>query len=113
MGPGTKIVTRLLNGVQPINDVDASALVHDVNYLLAQGDHDLMNRADDIAMERPFSFFNIYPGMLMKVGLGMRKLLHLKEGKFNTLDVGLAAKQLLLSDSRFSKLGFVNSDFIL
>lgn len=33
IGPGTHILTRLKNGVKPINKADAAALIHDVEYL--------------------------------------------------------------------------------
>lgn len=33
MGPGTHIITRLLNRVKPINRVDAAAMIHDIEYL--------------------------------------------------------------------------------
>jgi hypothetical protein len=32
-GPGTKIVTRVLRGDIPINYLDASALIHDIEYI--------------------------------------------------------------------------------
>ncbi len=32
-GPGTHVLTRIERGDQPINDIDAAALVHDLEYI--------------------------------------------------------------------------------
>lgn len=72
MGPGTHIIERINQGVMPIDLDDASALVHDLNYLYANGRHAIMDVADDQAMEVGHS-------AVMTTGLTLRKWLHLKE----------------------------------
>lgn len=34
MGPGTHIEERVMNNVQPLNQSDAAAMIHDIEYLL-------------------------------------------------------------------------------
>lgn len=41
LGPGTKIVHNLLNDVQPVNKLDATAYEHDWDYLMAENDYDI------------------------------------------------------------------------
>jgi hypothetical protein len=66
------------NGVQPVNWTDTVALTHDINYI-ANGDPDLIARADELAVTAAHG-----PGSLvMKLGLTVRRLLHLYEGESN------------------------------
>ncbi len=62
MGPGTRVITNVLEGVKPVNYVDALALQHDIRYLRdgEQFESDLMALAQaDYSLQ----------GALMKLGL--------------------------------------------
>lgn len=50
-GAGTRTRERIARGDEPINQIDALALQHDINYLEAVGQKDrnvLVNQADDV-----------------------------------------------------------------
>lgn len=52
MGPGTHVVTRVLRGDIPINPADATAMLHDVDYLIINNRPQLQSLADDYALQR-------------------------------------------------------------
>lgn len=93
-------------------------MVHDVNYLIATGNHILMDKADDYAVRRADLSVQ---GLLMNAGLRLRKLLHLKEGenkdkqlKYIQLGFKLRDKILNSRDYRTSlqRYRITESDFI-
>lgn len=45
-GPGTPVITNILDEVQPTNDNDFYAMLHDYEYIMAQTPQDILN-ADD------------------------------------------------------------------
>jgi hypothetical protein len=68
-----------MNGVKPTSYVDALALTHDINYLIATGDAKKLELADNIAIKNS-PYFSLQ-GLTMKLGLSARKYLHLKENE--------------------------------
>lgn len=110
MGPGTHIYNRIENGTQPTNYTDRLALAHDVNYYLASGSHPLLDKADDLAIDKASWFKR--EGILMKIGLTLRKLTHVKENNEDTKNLGLYLKNKLITDERYSKWKFTEDDFI-
>jgi len=110
MGPGTHIYERIKNGTQPTNYTDRLALAHDVNYYLASGSHDKLNQADDLAIAKARWYQR--DGVIMKIGLTLRKLTHVKENGEDTKKLGLYLKNILLTDDRYKKWEFTEEDFI-
>jgi hypothetical protein len=112
MGPGTRVYTKITHGVMPKNGTDRQAMAHDVNYMLANGDHDKMDLADNLAIDRA-SLFDA-DGLLMKAGLTARKEFHLKESDKNPdyEATGRELKYILLHDPRYQELEFGVDDFI-
>jgi len=100
MGPGTHIISNIENGVQPTSYTDALALSHDINYLIATGDHYKMRRADEIAIgNAPYNT----QGMLMKLVLFGRYALGLKESegidnKYQNIATGYKLKYEVLNE---------------
>jgi hypothetical protein len=111
MGPGTHTATRIFNGVKPINDTDAAAMIHDVNYALAMGKPDLLLSADQKALNRARG-----PGYIpMYLGLKSRKILGLFEGNRNIQDfkTGALLKEQLIHNPYWKQYHIVNDDFII
>jgi len=81
-GPGTHVIERVEQSVQPVNRTDAIALTHDINYILAGNNPKLADFADEIAMSKT-DYFNFRDGyldvgaMLMDAGLTSRSKLGL------------------------------------
>jgi hypothetical protein len=70
------IFTNIDKKIKPSNYNDLVAMTHDFNYVIANGDHTKMNKADDLAI----SYTDNSPlGGFMRWGLYARKVLHLKE----------------------------------
>lgn len=107
MGPGTHVAARILHKVEPVNPTDFSAMVHDVNYTIAAGDEQLLDRADDIANAMATGL----PSLVMWAGLKLRKLFGGYEGSINheEREKGLALKDFLLA--RYPSLS--NKDFVI
>lgn len=97
MGPGTHVSERVRKGVNPTNFVDMMAMVHDINYLLANGDRDLLFKADAIAVTRALGHEG---STLMTLGLTARTVLGLPQQ--GDLNEGLYLKQLILNDDRYT-----------
>lgn len=78
MGPGTHIIERIINNVQPVNKIDALAQKHDLDYLFATNDSE-RDAADDRAIQaanqlylRPDEFI---AAKFMSYGLTANKIL--------------------------------------
>lgn len=112
MGPGTHIFEKITAGVQPKNYVDRLAMVHDINYMLANGNHLLMDVADDMAIHAALQSFSD-GSWIMAAGLTFRKAIHLKETKDELVRLGLVLKDILLTDEIFKDLRFNKREFIL
>jgi len=71
LGPGTDLVHKVKTGVEPVTDVDRSAMAHDIRYHLANSTDDI-RKADlkmvevlDNIQERGSDYkFNIYTGKI-------------------------------------------------
>lgn len=104
MGPGTPIQYNVLTGVQPTSRVDAVALTHDVNYLLAGQNPGMFHKADRLATSK-IGVLGIKDNV-MRIGLSIRELLHLKEkenGRDSVVE-GQILKDIILYDDRFKKV---------
>lgn len=71
MGPGTHVVKRVLNNTKPNNYVDAVALKHDIDYMVAAGDERELTKADNAAISLAPSLS--VAGQIMKKGLALRQ----------------------------------------
>lgn len=71
LGPGTPVISNILQGKQPVNDYDASALVHDIEYLKGDtyyADYNMwLNNSQSpfkaIFTDRVLNLKNIIPGL--------------------------------------------------
>ncbi len=97
MGPGTHIIFNIENYVLPINQTDALAMVHDINYMLANTE-DEARLSDDIAISGTQL---TVPDAMMRFGLTLRKWgkLQFYGGDINT---GLYLKNKLLNDPKWA-----------
>ncbi len=102
MGPGTHIIDRINRRVMPINRTDFVAMLHDIDYLMGSGDYDWTKQADARAI-RNAGWIN--GGALMKIGLGVRKLLDLPFNNY-TLNNKVASSLLYIvkNDPVYKKL---------
>jgi hypothetical protein len=66
MGPGTQVITNLINGVKPVNYTDALAIRHDLEYLRGN-----FNLADLQAIKDSFKSFD-FGQIPMRSGLALR-----------------------------------------
>jgi hypothetical protein len=99
MGPGTHVLKRVLNGVQPTTHTDAVALTHDINYLIAGNDPSKAALADQLAIDRAGYSFQ---GSVMKVGLTLRYKLALPFYKSAVpSSVGEGLKYVVLNSQKF------------
>jgi hypothetical protein len=107
MGPGTHIIQRILDAVQPKSHSDALALMHDIDYLIDGGDEDKIVAADQRAIDS--AKFYTLEGVAMKLGLTIRSWLHLKihDNKFTAIGnlLKMYVKQSKLYATTFSLLG--------
>jgi hypothetical protein len=101
VGPGTHIVERVNAKIMPTSRTDFIALTHDINYLLASGDHKAMDLADDRAI---FYADRSTYGIIMDIGLKVRKAIHLKEGKVNTYALGSQLRDKVRNDKDYTQL---------
>lgn len=72
MGPGTHILTKIRDGVQPVNQIDEIALHHDLDYLRANDNYWQLITADVKAMKQADLSL---PGIAMVLGLSLRSVL--------------------------------------
>jgi len=70
-GPGTHIVSNILNNVPPVNKTDYNTMIHDIDYMLAQTKMDALV-ADAVAIKN--TDFDL-SGITTKLGLTARSLL--------------------------------------
>jgi len=91
-GPGTNLVRRILNGVQPANYQDAVTFIHDIDYMSYMD----ADRADDKAIALSD---NTLAGMATTLGLSFRKALGLR---FNASSpIGIVLRQYVENDPRY------------
>jgi hypothetical protein len=100
MGPGTHVIKRVFGGSLPTSRNDFIAMTHDINYLISDGKHDLMDRADDIAIDA--SDYTLQ-GMVMSVGLRLRKITHIKESPQDVV-AGYRLKNFVLSNDKYREM---------
>lgn len=88
-------------------------MLHDVNYMLAHGDEQLLYRSDSLAVSRlsysdPFYY-------IMKSGLRLRQQLHLYEGSRPVSEYthGLQLRDYLLDAPNYSHFGLSRDDFVV
>jgi len=110
MGPGTHIVNRIKNNIMPINKTDTAAMLHDVNYMLANGDKHLLQLADDKALKRA-SGEGYVP---MWLGLKIRRLLGLYEGNRSQDNrrAALGIVKHLLTSKNYESFNINYDDFV-
>lgn len=119
MGPGTHVSSRVQNRVLPVNETDRAALAHDINYMYARGNEELLEQADTLALQRA-NGFGLIP---MYLGLKTRQFLsnipivkrYMYLDRKPTLDEYLVAselKDILLTDPAYKQFHYVNEDFI-
>ncbi len=70
MGPGTHIIDKVTKKVQPVNRVDAAALVHDIEYLHPGIPE---KQADENALKNAGSYWNPLK-VLMKAGFTLKDI---------------------------------------
>jgi hypothetical protein len=111
MGPGTHIQYNIENYVKPINATDALAMVHDINYMLANDDSEA-TLADNIAIAGTKLTI---PDSIMRFGLTLRKWGKLPFYGGDT-KIGLYLKNKLLTDPNWRTIvehyGINNNVFI-
>jgi hypothetical protein len=116
VGPGTHVITKIVNSVMPTSATDAIALKHDVDYLIANDNYNEIVRADMRAITQ--SDFGIQ-GLLMKLGLSTKLLLGYSFHSSNTPGlsklIGMRAKNYVKLDeqyrNKFSELGVSLDDW--
>lgn len=111
-GPGTHVRENIEKHIAPSNEADLSALLHDVNYALANGDQQLLKLADDKALSRLSFTDPMY--WVMRVGLKTRQSMHLYEGEKSHYSKTQLSnmKRQLLSDPFYQQFGIKDSDFV-
>lgn len=50
-GPGTKVVTSILDNIKPINDLDCGCQIHDFEYMEFAGDREKLEESDSKLIE--------------------------------------------------------------
>lgn len=71
MGPGTHLVSNIINDVQFTNHNDHVSLHHDLDFLRANGDYQALIDADIKAIRQSD---NTFSGLLLKTGLTIRSI---------------------------------------
>lgn len=89
----------------PINKTDASAMLHDIDYLRFSGDDEALSMADTQAI----SNFEYTPaGILGKTGLFLRKSFNLPftptDNHFRNRKLGEQLRKKVLNDPEYSKI---------
>lgn len=108
-GPGTHIVTHLLNHKMPANKTDFATMLHDIDYLRTAGHPELQRQVDDRAIHN--SEWTKIEGLATVAGLSLRKILDLEYNKpmegytaEQTQQIGEAAIQYVMNDPHYYKL---------
>jgi len=95
-GPGTHVITRILNHVFPTDYNDALTLIHDIEYLMYSKRPEIIARSDQTAINQATN--NLH-GMVIKIGLSIRKGLDLPFYKTIIPEkVGYLLKDFVLQD---------------
>ncbi len=97
LGPGTHVINNVINNIQPVSRTDALALVHDVDYLLANNDQDAIS-ADNRALAVAD---NSAQGLAMKLGLSIRKSLFTSDFYGGSFRAGQILKRKIKQDPRY------------
>jgi len=110
LGPRTHVFDRIMHGVKPVDAADTSAMIHDVNYILANGDPTKLDLADSKALSR----LSLLDPMryVMQIGLNVRRTLGLYEGKQQNQNVGRILSQHLINSDDFKRYDIKSSDFV-
>jgi len=109
MGPGTHVISKVLNAVLPRNYLDAVSLTHDINYLLATANPKLLNQADNVAIGKAMFAFPSLQRTTFVAGLLTRKVLQLKTdehaGQFlQYTRWGNTLKSIVLNSDKFKSI---------
>jgi len=121
MGPGTHIIDKVLNNIEPTSALDAISLVHDINYLKATANPSLLDRADDLALTRATELPLTVQRSAFKAGLYIRKMFNLKvddnsDRKDYYATWGNVLQNMILKHESYSKFrkeyGITISDFV-
>lgn len=80
LGPGTKILHKLMKNIQPVDHLDQNAYEHDWDYFSAK-DSDDINRTDE-----SFSSTSLYDGNLGKLSAFIMKLKNKLTNPSNSLE---------------------------
>jgi len=113
MGPGTHVVRRVLTNTKPVDYVDAIALKHDIDYMVAAGDEQALTKADNAAIALAPNLS--VTGQIMRNGLILRQLLGIKpsyDNRFNhsqTRQIGMRLQQIALDRGLFSEYPLVQT----
>lgn len=98
---------NIRNNVAPINEYDFQSMIHDVNYVLADGKSSKLKEADDIALRdlNPYSPIT----KIMTYGLKARQLLGLYSQPVSNkqLDDAFIAKGVLMKRYNLPESNFV------
>jgi len=68
LGPGTKVMTNLFNGVRPVSYIDSLAQQHDIDYLSSVGSNFSAIMADLKAIKNSYNEISLQ-AISMRVGL--------------------------------------------
>jgi len=115
LGPGTDIVKRIKNQVLPTSAIDAIALQHDINYLIANNDAVAAARADRLALDsiKLIDYVtNPVQALLMTRGLSIRSSFNLRfyaSSLARPKQIGLQLKAIVITtpiyQTTFEKFG--------
>lgn len=96
MGPGTHIKSNLLKGIQPVNQTDAAALIHDIEYLHYPDqivpDNNMLRNAE--ALKAPF----------LKIIFGLKNLGNLKVSDYQNEELYQQLRYLVDRSDNFKSL---------
>lgn len=73
-GPGTHVLTKILNNEFPVNRNDALTMIHDIEYIMYQQESKLIYNSDQQAINE--SDYSLH-GLLIKAGLSIKNILGL------------------------------------
>jgi hypothetical protein len=99
MGPGTHVIQRVIDNVQPLSHADCLALMHDVDYLIYGGNEDDIVAADQRAID---SAQYTLEGVAMKLGLKFRSFFHLAIHETGLREVGELLKQYIKNSKDYN-----------
>lgn len=101
LGPGTPTIQNILQGKQPVNDVDRAALVHDIEYLSGEtyyADYNMYLNTTGISSALINYAFNLKDQLIfVNSFLGSKNLPAYYEAKKYVIENGLVPESLFLS----------------